>query len=417
MNPLLVSGFGTAINVENRRLVVSNKSENRFLEFYPHKIDHDSIIIDGYTGYISFEAMRWLSKHDISMTLLNWNGGLLSVSLPEQPKSGKLRINQYRKYLDGDLRFEIARSIVEVKVEKSLELLSILSEYYDFIDIYKIKKTIDDERNFLSQSVKKSTNDKKDIAFLLKRLMNYEGKCATVYLGEITKTFSEIAPEFNFQNRKNKSYSRNYNASDEINALFNYGYSILESEIRKAINTAGLDYSIGFLHEINQSRTSLVYDIQELFRWLIDLSITQLLEEKKLTKKDFLITENYNVRLKPKTAQLLIQKIMNNFNKKSPYKRNKNHTYQNILLDNVQMLANFVSDKIKNLEFNIPSIEVESSFDFKKIKQELLKMTPNKRKQLGINKSTLWYLKKGLESGKKPKIYKKVLEKLDTSLA
>ena len=81
------------------------------------------------------------------------------------------------------------------------------------------------------------------------------------------------------------------------------------------------------------------------------------------------------------------------------------------------MLANFVSGKTKNLEFNIPSIEVESSFDFKKIKQELLKMTPDKRKQLGINKSTLWYLKKGLESGKKPKIYKKVLEKLDTSVA
>ena len=415
MNPLLVSGFGTSINVENRRLVVSNKSENRFLEFYPHKIDHDSIIVDGYSGYISFEAMRWISKHDINLTLLNWNGGLLSVALPEQPKSGKLRVNQYKKYLDGDSRFEIARKIVECKVEKSLELLSIFSEFYDFIDIYKIKKIIYDERNFLSRSVTENTNAKKDIAFLLKRLMNYEGKCATAYLGEITKVFSEIASEFHFQNRKNKSYSRNYNAADEINALFNYGYSILESETRKTINTVGLDYSIGFLHEISQSRTPLVYDIQELFRWLIDLSVIQLLEEKKLTKKDFLITENYNVRLKPKTAQLLIQKIKNNFNKKSPYKRNKNYSYQNILLDNVQILANFVSGKTKNLEFNIPSIEVESNFDFKKTKQELLKMTPERRKELGINKSTLWYLKKSLESGKKPKIYKKVLEKLDTS--
>lgn len=81
------------------------------------------------------------------------------------------------------------------------------------------------------------------------------------------------------------------------------------------------------------------------------------------------------------------------------------------------MLANFVSGKIKNLEFNIPGIELENNFDFKKIKHELLKMTPDKRKQLDINKSTLWYLKKSLESGKKPKIYKKVLEKLDTTLA
>jgi len=55
--------------------------------------------------------------------------------------------------------------------------------------------------------------------------------------------------------------------------LLNYGYAILESEIRKTINGIGLDYSIGFLHEINQSRTPLVYDIQELFRWLIDISV------------------------------------------------------------------------------------------------------------------------------------------------
>jgi len=64
----------------------------------------------------------------------------------------------------------------------------------------------------------------------------------------------------------------------------NYGYAILESEIRKSINSIGLDYSIGFLHEINQSRTPLVYDIQELFRWLIDVSVIQFLEEKKINK-------------------------------------------------------------------------------------------------------------------------------------
>ena len=77
---------------------------------------------------------------------------------------------------------------------------------------------------------------------------------------------SQLYPEFNFTGRKNKSNSRNYNASDEINALLNYGYAILESDIRKGINAVGLDCSIGFLHEICQSRTPLIYDIQELLQ-------------------------------------------------------------------------------------------------------------------------------------------------------
>lgn len=415
MNPLLISGFGTSISVNKRRLTITNKLKDEKLEFYPHNIDHDSVIVDGHTGNITFESLRWISKHDINLTLLNWNGNLLSVTLPEQPKSGKLRINQYKKYLDGESRFHIARKIVDCKVEKSLELLSILSECYESVDIYKIKKTMDNERNFLDQSIKEKTESEKDIALFLKRLMNYEGKCAASYLAEISKIFLYIAPEFNFRGRKNKSHSRNYNASDEINALFNYGYSILESETRKAINTVGLDYSIGFLHEINQSRTPLVYDIQELFRWIIDLSIIQLLEERKLTKRDFLVTENYNMRLRENTAKLLIEKIKNNFNKKISYKRKRNHTYQNILLDNVQVLANFISGKSSNLEFVVPiQIVSENVPEFKVLRQKILGMTPEKRKQLGINKSTFWYLKKSIESGRKPKIYQKVLDKIDS---
>ena len=39
-------------------------------------------------------------------------------------------------------------------------------------------------------------------------------------------------------------------------------------------------------------------------------------------------------------------------------------------------------------------------------------MTSEERKRLGINKSTLWYIKKNLAEGKTPKIYEKILLKL-----
>ena len=139
--------------------------------------------------------------------------------------------------------------------------------------------------------------DKKNTPESIKQLMTYKGKIAGIYLENLIAIFNKLSPEFNFSGRKNKRNSRNYDASDEINTLLNYGYAILESEIRKTINSVGLDYSIGFLHEVNQSRTPLAYDIQELFRWIIDVSVTQLLEEKKIKKSDFIITENYHTRL------------------------------------------------------------------------------------------------------------------------
>jgi CRISPR-associated protein Cas1 len=409
MNSLLITGFGTSINVDKRKLIITNKLKNTKIEFYPHKINHDGIIIDGHTGNITFEAMRWLSKHNINLTLLNWNGQLLANVMPEQPKSGKLRVKQYQKYLDSQMRFEIALKIVQTKVEHSLNLLEKLSRFYESVDIVKIRKSVESEDLFLLDVMKNS--EKQNISKSIKQLMTYEGRIAGIYHENLTKIFNKLCPEFNFTGRKNKSNSRNNNASDEVNALLNYGYAILESEIRKAINGMGLDYSIGFLHEINQSRTPLVYDIQELFRWLIDVSVIQLLEEKKIKKSDFIITESYHTRLGENVAKMLIGKIDSNFNVKYNYKNGKNYSYQIILQDNLQQLANFIVDKKEEFEFIVPKMKLNRNDDVE-LRKRVLKRTSKEMKELGINKSTLWYIKKNLSEGKTPKIYEKIFLKI-----
>jgi CRISPR-associated protein Cas1 len=409
MNPLLISGFGTSINVDKRKLIITNRLKDTRLEFYPHKINHDGIIIDGHTGNITFEAMRWLSKHNINLTLLNWNGQLLANVMPEQPKSGKLRIKQYQKYLDSQMRFEIALKIMQTKIEQSLNLLEELSRFYKSIDIFSIRKSAEKEDLFLLNIMKNS--EKQDVSKSIKQLMTYEGRIAGIYLENLAAIFNQLNPEFHFTGRKSKSNSRNYNASDEINALLNYGYAILESEIRKGINSVGLDYSIGFLHEINQSRTPLVYDIQELFRWLIDVSVIQLLEEKKIKKSDFIITENYHTRLGEDVAKLLIEKINSNFNAKYNYKNGKYYSYHIILLDNLQQLSNFIVDKKKEFEFVIPKMRLNRN-DTIEMKDKILNMSTEERKRLGINKSTLWHIQKNLVEGKTPKIYEKILLKI-----
>jgi len=58
LNPLLITGFGTSINVDKRKLIITNRLKDTRLEFHPHKINHDGIIIDGHTGNITFEAIK-----------------------------------------------------------------------------------------------------------------------------------------------------------------------------------------------------------------------------------------------------------------------------------------------------------------------------------------------------------------------
>ena len=59
--------------------------------------------------------------------------------------------------------------------------------------------------------------------------MTYKERIAGIYLDNLKTICNHLSPEFHFTGRKNKKNSRNYNASDEINALLNYGYAILES--------------------------------------------------------------------------------------------------------------------------------------------------------------------------------------------
>ncbi|MGI0047509.1 MAG: CRISPR-associated endonuclease Cas1 [Nitrosotalea sp.] len=408
MNPLLISGFGTSINVEKRKLVIQNKLKNERIEFYPHHMEHDAVIVDGHTGSITFESMRWLLKHDIALALLNWNGNLLGIALPQEPKTGKLRVMQYQKYLDDTIRFKIALEFVNSKIASARNLLEELARFYSVLNI---KHAIFQFETEIASYNNGARDGNSPMLSRLKKLMIFEGRIAQIQLEQFKKLVSELAPQFRFVARMNKSNSWNTNASDEINALLNYGYAVLESLVRKALNAVGFDPAIGFLHEIAHSKTPLVYDFQELFRWFVDYSVIQLLDENKLSKSDFIVTENYHIRLREATAKLLIEKIKNNFNHKVPF-RGMNYSYDHVLRYKVQEFANYISDKNGRLDLRIPELKI-SDEDTLELKRKIMKMTPDQRKRLGINKSTLWYMKKNISDGKNIKVYDKILSKLD----
>lgn len=67
--------------------------------------------------------------------------------------------------------------------------------------------------------------------------------------------------------------------------MLNYGYALLEAECLRAINTVKLDPDIGFLHEMNPSKNNLAYDLQEPFRFLVDLAVINLIENNMMDKK------------------------------------------------------------------------------------------------------------------------------------
>jgi CRISPR-associated protein Cas1 len=85
----------------------------------------------------------------------------------------------------------------------------------------------------------------------------------------------------------------------------------------------GLEPSVGFLHDFSdyQTKQSLVYDLEEPFRWLVDLSVIQAFESKTLELRDFYFTgDNYRYRFESDAKQRFIDLIRERFNSGASHK-------------------------------------------------------------------------------------------------
>jgi len=128
--------------------------------------------------------------------------------------------------------------------------------------------------------------------------------------------FGKVLPEhLDFQGRMTSTHQNN--ATDPVNAALNYIYGFLEGECRRAIHAVGLEQSIGFLHGFSdyQTKQSLVYDLEEPFRWLVGTSVIQAFESKILDLDDFYFTgDDYRHRFEHGAKIQFINILRQQFN-------------------------------------------------------------------------------------------------------
>ncbi|MFC1803589.1 CRISPR-associated endonuclease Cas1 [Thermoproteota archaeon] len=68
----------------------------------------------------------------------------------------------------------------------------------------------------------------------------------------------------------NDTRRKKFKAYDGINNIFNLAYEVLQWKVHRAIIKAKLESYLGFLHSVQYGKSSLICDLQELYRYLID---------------------------------------------------------------------------------------------------------------------------------------------------
>jgi CRISPR-associated protein Cas1 len=187
----------------------------------------DGIVIYGHSGNISLDAMRWLSKQNIPLTILNWDGRVLTNVLIPEMKQGVIRMAQYDAYRDGR-RLVIAKAIIDAKISSSIKVLDwVVSRYPEVKDTCQAQfDELEKFRPFLAT------------ARTPKEVMGIEGMVARNYWLIVQEVIDD---KFCFEGRVVGKAGKPMGAVDPVNVLFNYGYAMLETQCWVAVNGNGLD--------------------------------------------------------------------------------------------------------------------------------------------------------------------------------
>jgi hypothetical protein len=86
---------------------------------------------------------------------------------------------------------------------------------------------------------------------------------------------------------------------------------------------------------------------------------------------------------------------------------NKQNTLENIMFDNIRESSRYVMENNKHLEFIIPDIKIKR-IDNSEVRDKIMLIDPEKRKELMIYKSTIWYQQKKIKREKTIKLYGKI---------
>jgi CRISPR-associated protein Cas1 len=325
---------------------------------------------------------------------MDYSGNIISSILPPTVTKADLRFAQFQAANDHQKRLRIAKALVQAKIARSLRLLGWLAERYDITR--EIEVTKEESINLPKTST-------------IPQIRTVEGRTALRHWEAYKLCFPE---HLGFQGRVTSS--RNNNASDCVNLALNYGYGFLEAEVRMAVNSVGLEPSVGFLHEFAsyQTKQSLVYDLQEPFRWLVDLTVIQAFESGALKLSDFYFAEqNYRLRFDMEAKGRYLNLLREQFNAGIPYK-GRRLKWDTVIEQKTSELARYLSGKNPKLDFSEPAPTLQEK-DNETIRTAILNLNSAEAKKLGIPKQTLCDLRKRARTELSFRVYSKIKHKIE----
>lgn len=252
----------------------------------------ENIVTFGRQG-ASPALMRKAAEYGIGLAFMSAGGRFLCRIEGERHGNVLLRREQYRVADDEERSLKIAVNMIGAKTVNSRGVL--LRALRDHPLIPEAGK-IEEAAAYLKDSLV-NIRDAKSID----TLRGLEGVNASVYYDVFNNLILQNKKDFVFTTREKRP------PTDNCNALLSFCYTLAANECASALEAAGLDPYVGFMHTDRPGRKSLALDLVEEFRSLFcDRFVISLINLRQIDADDFTVKENGAVLMSEKTRRTLL---------------------------------------------------------------------------------------------------------------
>ena len=306
--PLVLAGHGVSLRIDAGTLLIRNgfthyPQKQETYRFFKGDTDLPQriIMLDG-SGSVTFDVLSWLNEQKVSLVRIDWTGNTVTVVSGDSFAANRERVAwQIETRSDRRKRMEFCNALIARKIEGCVETLEASLRHSRAWD-RAMKRARDD----LACLVNNPSETVNELRLLEARsaVAYFRAWYATSLLWRtsarrpIPDEWRTVGPRFT---RVYATGSRN--ASHPVNAILNYAYAVLQSQVQIKAVAEGYDPMLGIMHYDRDGAPAFIFDMMEPERPKVDQAVLAFLRSEALHPADFTIRADGVVRLNPELAR------------------------------------------------------------------------------------------------------------------
>jgi CRISPR-associated protein Cas1 len=306
--PLILAGHGVSLRIEAGTLFIRNgfthyPQKQETYRFFKSDADLPPriIMLDG-SGNITFDVLVWLNEQRVSLIRIDWTGNTVTVVSGDSFAANRERVAwQTETRSDRRKRMEFCNALIARKIAGCMQTLEESLRHSHAWD--RAMKRAKDDLARLAKDPPETVNEL--------RLLEAQSAVAyfrTWYATSLLWCTSARHPIPDEWRTVGPRFTRVYatgsrNASHPVNAMLNYAYAALQSQVQIKLVSEGYDPMLGIMHYDRDGAPAFVFDMMEPDRPKVDRAVLGFLKSGALHPADFTIRQDGVVRLNPELAR------------------------------------------------------------------------------------------------------------------